>query len=64
VPTHDCELALCGDREETRLPHTFLAEIQPGTYIRIQGSDWIVMEVHEREGDRPETICRPPSKRI
>jgi hypothetical protein len=46
------------------LPHTFLEEIQPGIYIRIQGTDWIVMEVHEREGERPEIICRPPSKRI
>jgi hypothetical protein len=64
MPNFECELVLRHDGEETRLPHTFLAEIRPGTYIRIQGQDWFVDEIRDRETGTPEIICRPPTKRL
>jgi hypothetical protein len=56
----DCELVLRENDHEVRLPHTFLAEIRPGTFRRLEGCDWIVTEIHE--GDKPLVICGPPGE--
>jgi hypothetical protein len=42
------------------MPHTFLAEVGPGTHLRLEGRDWIVVEVEE--GDKPLVVCRPPNE--
>ena len=56
----DCELVLCANDHELRLPHTFLAEISPGTFLRLEGRDWIVTEI--QDGDKPRVICGPPGE--
>jgi hypothetical protein len=58
---YECELVLRENDHEARLPHTFLAEIKPGTFLRLEGRDWIVTEI--QDGDKPRVICRPPSER-
>jgi hypothetical protein len=57
---YDCELVLRENGDEMRVPHTFLAEIRPGTFVRLEGRDWIVTEI--QEGDKPLVVCRPPSE--
>lgn len=54
---YECELVLCEKGDEKRMPHTFLAEVGPGTHLRLEGRDWIVVEVEE--GDKPLVVWRP-----
>jgi hypothetical protein len=53
-----CELVLL-DEDESRIQHTFLEMVGPGTYIHLGGREWTVIEVRERRGMRPEVICSP-----
>ena len=57
---YECELVFRENGDEKRMPHTFLAAIRPGTFLRLEGRDWIVMEIEE--GEKPLVICRPPGK--
>jgi hypothetical protein len=57
---YDCELVLRENGHEKRMPHTFLAEIRPGTFLRLEGRDWIVTEV--QEGKKLLVICELPGK--
>jgi hypothetical protein len=57
VPPFECELVLREADSERRLPHTFLAELRPGTHVHLDGIDWIVMEVEERPGSIPHVVC-------
>lgn len=56
----ECELVLRENDHQVRLPHTFAAEVGPGTFLRLEGRDWIVTEI--QEGDKPLVVCRPPSE--
>jgi hypothetical protein len=38
----------------------FLAEIRVGTFLRLDGRDWIVVEVHD--GEPPVVVCRSPNE--
>lgn len=57
---YECELVLRANDREMRLPHTFLAEVHPGDFLRLEGRDWIIVEV--QEGEKPVVFCRPPSE--
>jgi hypothetical protein len=57
---YDCDLLLRQNGNEKRMPHRFIAEIEPGRFLRLEGRDWIVTEIHE--GDKPLVICRPPGE--
>jgi hypothetical protein len=59
----ECELVLQENDHETRRPHLFLDEIQPGTFLRLEGQDWIVMDVRGKPDGPPEIVCRPASER-
>jgi hypothetical protein len=43
------------------VPHSFLSEVLPGTHVRWDRRDWIVIEI--QEGDKPSVICRPTDER-
>jgi hypothetical protein len=58
----DCDLVLRENGAESRLEHSFLSEIQPGTFVRLDDRDWIVMEIVERPGKTPEVVCRPANE--
>jgi hypothetical protein len=60
VSQYECDLVLRENDHEKRIPHSFLREITPGTYVRIENRDWIVVEV--QEGEKPVIVCRPPSE--
>ena len=59
VPKYECELVLRENDHETRFPHSFFSQVRPGTYVRMDDRDWIIIEIEE--GDRPSVICRPAS---
>jgi hypothetical protein len=40
-----------------------MEELSPGTHIRIEDRDWIVVVVREGDGERPEVVCRPANER-
>jgi hypothetical protein len=42
---YDCDLLLRQNGDEKRMPHRFLAEIEPGRFLRLEGHDWIVTEI-------------------
>jgi hypothetical protein len=42
---------------ENRVPHSFISEVRPGTFVRHGDRDWIVIEV--QEGELPSVVCRP-----
>ena len=53
----DCELVLHMNDHEERVPHSFMSEVIPGTFVRHGDRDWIVIEV---QGDEPPSVvCRP-----
>jgi hypothetical protein len=62
IPSFDCELVLRENDHESRQPHSFVDEIRPGTFTRIEGRDWVVIEV--RGGASPEVLCRPVYERL
>jgi hypothetical protein len=57
VPKYECELLLRENGGEVHVPHAFLGEVRPGTYVRMNDRDWIVIEI--QEGVKPIVICRP-----
>ena len=50
------ELVLRENDHENRVPHSVLHEVRPGTFVRHDDRDWIVVEVQEDEP--PSVICR------
>lgn len=58
----ECELVL-RDQDESRIAHSFLVAVGSGTCVRMEGRDWIVIEVRERKGKPPEVICSPSKQR-
>jgi hypothetical protein len=56
----ECELVLRGNGDEKRKPHMFASEIRPGTFLRMDNRDWIVIEIQESEP--PSVICRPANE--
>jgi hypothetical protein len=56
----ECELVLRENGDEERQPHSFLGEVRPGTFVRMDDRDWIVIEVQEDEP--PSVICRPAAE--
>ena len=56
----DCELVLRENDHEDRVPHSFMREVGPGTFVRHGDRDWIVIDV--QEGEKPVVFCRPPSE--
>jgi hypothetical protein len=60
VPTYECELVLRENGGEMRIPHSFLDEVGPGTFVRLHDRDWIVVEV--QDGETPSVICRPAAE--
>jgi hypothetical protein len=46
--------------DEMRVPHSFLDEVGPGTFVRLHDRDWIVVEV--QDGETPSVICRPAAE--
>jgi hypothetical protein len=61
VSHYEYDLVLCENDKETRVPHSFLSEVRPGTQVRWDGRDWIVIEI--QEGEKPSVICRPLNER-
>jgi hypothetical protein len=59
VAPFDCLLALHDNGQETRRPHSFMAQIDPGTAIRVDGRDWAVVEIRDRLDEVPVVVCRP-----
>lgn len=59
VTPFDCLLVLRDDGQETRNPHSFMAEISPGVAIHVEGRDWAVVEIQHRLDDVPMVVCRP-----
>jgi hypothetical protein len=55
----ECELVLREDEDQSRIAHSFLVIVRPGTCVRMEGRDWTVIEVRERRSKRPEVICSP-----
>lgn len=60
---YDCELVLRDDEQELCIAHSFMVAVTPGTCVRMEGRDWIVSEVREREGKRTEVVCSPANQR-
>ena len=56
----ECALVLRERDHEMRVPHSFLSEVRPGTFVRKNDRDWIVIEV--QEGEPPSVICRPAAE--
>jgi hypothetical protein len=56
----ECELVLRENDHEKRRPHSFLGEVRPGTFVRMDDRDWIVVEI--QEGETPSVICRPAAE--
>jgi hypothetical protein len=52
-----CELVLRNGSTEARRPHTFSAVVGPGTEIHFDGTDWMIVEVNERQGLTPEVVA-------
>jgi hypothetical protein len=63
VSLFDCELVLQENGHEWRQAHSFMVEMEPGTFVHIEGRDWIVTEVREQASAPPEIICRPAAER-
>jgi hypothetical protein len=45
---------------QKRRLHSFLSEVRPGTFVRMDDRDWIVIDVQEDEP--PSVICRPAAE--
>ena len=60
---YECDLVLQENGDESRQPRSFMEEPSPGTHIRIEDRDWIVVVVREGDGERPEVVCRPANER-
>jgi hypothetical protein len=58
---YECVLLLRENGYETRRSHTVRVEIAPGTRIRKEAKDWIVVEI-SNQGRKPEVICRPANE--
>jgi hypothetical protein len=56
----ECELVLRENDHENRVPYSFLYEVRPGTFVRHDDRDWIVIEIQESE--TPSVICRPAAE--
>jgi hypothetical protein len=56
VTPFECDLVLRENDDEARQPHTFIAEVRPGTFLHGNDRDWIVIEI--QEGETPSVICR------
>jgi hypothetical protein len=62
MPPLDCELVLRENDHESYQPHSFIDEVRPGTIVRIEDHDWVVIEVR---GDKtPQVVCRPVYERL
>jgi hypothetical protein len=57
---YECELVLRENGDEKRQPHMLAGEVGPGTFVRMEGRDWIVIET--QEGELPSVICRPANE--
>ena len=62
MPSFDCELVLRENDRESRQGHSFADEVRPGTLVRFEGRDWVVIEV--RGSASPEVLCRPVYERL
>jgi hypothetical protein len=60
VTPFECELVLRENGDEARQPHTFIADVEPGTFVHMDDRDWIVVEV--QDGETPSVICRPAAE--
>lgn len=60
VHKYECELVLRENGDEVRVPHSFLDEVGPGTFVRLHDRDWIVVEV--QDGETPSVTCRPAAE--
>jgi hypothetical protein len=63
MPSFECELVLRENEHESRRRHSFVDEVPPGTIVRIDEQDWVVVETRGSSG-APEVICRPVYERI
>lgn len=59
VAPFDCLLVLRDDGQETRNPHSFMAQVSPGAAIHVEGRDWAVVEIQHRLDNVPVVVCRP-----
>jgi len=57
---YECNLVLREHGDEKRQPHSFIGEVRPGSFIRMDDRDWIVIEI--QEGETPLVICRPAAE--
>jgi hypothetical protein len=44
--------------------HSFVDEVRPGTMVRIDDDDWVIIEVRSGPNGAPEVICRPVYERL
>jgi hypothetical protein len=62
MPPFDCEIVLRENDHESRQPHSFMDEIRPGTIVRIEDQDWVVIEVRNKQA--PQIVCRLVYERL
>jgi hypothetical protein len=58
----DCEIVLRENGDESHQPYSFMGEVRPGTIMRVDQHDWVVIEV--RGGAVPQVVCRPVYERM
>jgi hypothetical protein len=61
VSDYKCDLVLRENDHEIRVPHSFISEVTPGTFVRMENRDWIVIEIQQSDST-PAVICRPASE--
>jgi hypothetical protein len=64
VPAFECELFLRESAHESSRPHSFPDEVRPGTIVRIDEQDWVVIETRGRSSGMPEVVCRSVYERL
>jgi hypothetical protein len=64
VPSIECELLLRENAHESSRPHSFPDEVRPGTIVRIDEGDWVVIETRGGSNGVPEVVCRPVYERL
>jgi hypothetical protein len=54
-----CDLVLRQNGHETSRTHSFADEIRPGTIVRVDGQDWVVIELRGGPNGVLKVVCRP-----
>lgn len=64
MPSFECELVLRENEHESSRAHSFVHEVRPGTIVRVDERDWVVVESRGGANGAPQVICRPVYERL